>query len=678
MKHLNIFRCILSVVAVLAFPWMASAQDTINPYNTQQSMTIELHNTNVYYCPMAPPALTDTDWVLSSISNKLLDSNGCFDTWPWYEPRTHGTLLKNWAPSPCGSAPLGIGAHWQRFFTAKRDGAGNTHDIIAGGDSGDRVIISSNEDVDFRASGRIKLKSGFHVMPGARFHAYTEPKYDSIIFSDDFDSIDHNKWYIANGNGDGYGIQSHCSTDTDVADTLDPEALDGHALDIFLRENRTVGGFLDTCHCQLLDYSDHDSCDGTLGVNDTSVIFYSADVRACPFPYLSRTDTPLVPANQHMPYGKYETRKKLPHLLYHTNDWPVGSFEVDINESAGDSADTHYLFPNLHQQIRYGPFKGVFHHCSLGYGNVIFVSHEANWSPVNWPHYLIINNFCYEVWTIGGHSYDSITLAPRSFGFMGWPTSLVNDTTDSVTFYYEKNGGNTADVTTWSVDSTGRKFSAPYHDSSGTWLRFSKVYQPTSVTLTTSGPPHDSVKSFSCHWEYNLNPPHGTGDSGILYLDDPIPSWELHSYTEAYQYSINEDYIANTSPAAAYDMYDTIGDYKYHTFGVEILPHEVRYLYDSNVVLRLPDRMIPPGSPGYPFTLDREPLDVPLGEFDLASDQTSALFQEQKQYFENHTSNPGFRDVTIGVKTYHAAHELIDYVRVWDIPKDVSVPNFSK
>jgi hypothetical protein len=695
-NSLKVMKRIFLIAFILWLPLLASAQDTINPYNTQQAATIELHGKlNVYYKPYYPPAPDEASDSLCSVAPIIYDSDGVSNPWPWYQPWVRGegeaddTPLYKWKPY---GTPMGMAMPWQRFFTAKRDATGNPHDIIAGGNPGDSIVISKGEDVDFRASGTIKLKSGFHALPGCRFHAYTEPKYDSVIFSDNFDSINHAKWYIANGNGDGYGVQSHCSTDTDVAITLDSEATDGYALDIFLRENRTVGGTLDTCHYLPLGYSDFDSCDGkvlTPPSTDTNRIFYSSDVRACPFPYLRRDTLPLVPANEQLPYGKYEIRKKIPHFPHHINDWPVGSWEIDMNETAGDTGDMHYLFPNFHQSRRYGPFKGMFHRMGtyLHTGDplidsVIFVSHDADWSLVNSPHYVIINNFCYEVWPMAGNK-DSIALAPRTFGFMGWPASLANDTTDSVTFYYERNGGNTADLTTWTVDSTGRKFSAPYHDSSGTLLRFSKEYQPTSVTLTISGPPQSTKKSFNCHWEYNLNPPHGTGDSGFLYLDNPLDSTDLHSYSEAYGYSVEEDIMANIYPAAPFDMYDTVGDYKYHTFAVEILPHELRYLIDSNVVLRLPDRLIPPGDPHYGLNLDREPLDFYLGELDLGAsdplgaDSTSLLYQE-KTYFEAHPYNPGFRDVTIDGKTYHAAHELIDYVRVWGTPKDVTVPNFPK
>jgi hypothetical protein len=31
------------------------------------------------------------------------------------------------------------------------------------------------------------------------------------------------------------------------------------------------------------------------------------------------------------------------------------------------------------------------------------------------------------------------------------------------------------------------------------------------------------------------------------------------------------------------------------------------------------------------------------------------------------------KNVTIGSKTYPAAHYLFDYVKVWDVPKDVKI-----
>ncbi len=48
----------------------------------------------------------------------------------------------------------------------------------------------------------------------------------------------------------------------------------------------------------------------------------------------------------------------------------------------------------------------------------------------------------------------------------------------------------------------------------------------------------------------------------------------------------------------------------------------------------------------------------------------------ERQYFETHLGNPGFKDVTIGGKTYHAAHHLLDYVKVWDVPADMKISGY--
>ncbi len=669
---------------IACVPLVARAQDTINPYNIQQAATIELHGKmNVYYKPYMPPAPDEPRDSLCSMGHVIYDSDGIFTGWPYYQPwvrgegEAHDTVLMNWKPY---GTPLGYGVPWQRFFTARRKADETPSDIIAGGDSTDSIIVSKNEDVDFRASGTVKLKNGFHAMPGCFFHAYQEPQYDSLVLSDNFDSINHDKWYIANGDGDGYGTLAQCSSDTNVADTADPEAINGHALDIFMYE--------DTCQCQILDYEENDSCNGR-AANPAknppqNSLFTSAIVRACPFPYLRRDTLPLVPAYQQAPYGKYEIREKISHTPHHTNNWL--STEVDINESA--PPNLNYLFPNIHSSAIYGPFKGVFRHAWNGldttYGpmdSVIFISHDANWSDVNAPHDLFINNFAYETsldWNLG-HHHDTIRMDPRGFGWMGWPASLANDTTDSITFYYARYGSNQADTATWHVrqDSHGtwRIFSASYHDSAGTLLRFSKTYQPTSVTLTTA---FRVKKTFHCHWEYDLNHP---TDSGLIYLDDTLLPSDLDSGTEAYTYTVDEDGSASPLPAFPFDLYDTAGDYKYHTFAVEVLPYELRYLVDSNVVCRLPDRLISPNHQKYRFFISQVPPDLRIGEFDLDGsdpfglDSTSITYQEKK-YFEEHPHNPGFRDVTINGKTYHAAHDLIDYVRVWTVPSDVTIPKY--
>jgi hypothetical protein len=387
------------LVLLLCWPLAAWGQDSINPYNIQLPANIILQNTNVYYNPLDTPAWTDTREALSSESQVLVDSNGAVEIWPGYDPRPHGIRLQNWAPH---GDTLGIDAHWQRYFTARdkwdRSLPNRHSDIIAGscvkppdtiihpgldGYPGDTevfgipcgpVIVSKNEDVDFRASGTIKLESGFHVMPGAQFHAYIEPHWGETVFTDDFKTLNRAQWYIANGSSDGYGVQAECSTDSDVTITLDTEATDGYALDIFMREDT------DTCHCRNMSYSDFDTCHGKVDWSDSiphRAVFSSAIVRACPWPYFTRDSLPLVPAYQTAPYGKYEIREKIPHIIQHTNNWPSGSFEVDINESSGPTAGYKHLFPTLLQSQRYGPFTGKFHHAWNGRDSVIFVSSNA-------------------------------------------------------------------------------------------------------------------------------------------------------------------------------------------------------------------------------------------------------------------------------------------------------------
>jgi len=131
---------------------------------------------------------------------------------------------------------------------------------------------------------------------------------------------------------------------------------------------------------------------------------------------------------------------------------------------------------------------------------------------------------------------------------------------------------------------------------------------------------------------------------------------------------------------------------------MEFLPHEVRILMDSNVVWRSPDRLIPPGAPFYDQAswIPRSPVGIHPAECDIdansgwvdpfGNDTTSFLWDgstlynsvtgRDRQYFEQHPNNPGMRDVSIGGHTYHAAHHLIDYVKIWDIPADVKVLDF--
>ena len=158
--------------------------------------------------------------------------------------------------------------------------------------------------------------------------------------------------------------------------------------------------------------------------------------------------------------------------------------------------------------------------------------------------------------------------------------------------------------------------------------------------------------------------------------------------------------------AVAFDWGDTaVSSYQYHTFGIELLPNELRYLIDSAVVLRVPDRLIPPGTRQYDLVknLDRSPMQFYIGELDMdpnhpssdpfGTDSTISGFSAavairpftinpttytQRHYFEQATASgwAGCWPVTIGGRTYPTAHKLIDYVRVWDVPAGTPIPNF--
>ena len=140
--------------------------------------------------------------------------------------------------------------------------------------------------------------------------------------------------------------------------------------------------------------------------------------------------------------------------------------------------------------------------------------------------------------------------------------------------------------------------------------------------------------------------------------------------------------------------------YRYHSFAMELLPNEVRILMDSNVVWRSPDRLIPPGNHFYDWAskIPRSPVGIHPAEIDIdyntsdpfGADSTTffwgpgrdtmqywnSVTGHERQYLDQHPNNPGCWDVTIGGKTYHAAHHLIDYAKIWDIPADVKVPDF--
>ena len=195
------------------------------------------------------------------------------------------------------------------------------------------------------------------------------------------------------------------------------------------------------------------------------------------------TDTPFVPAYAHAPYGKYEFRDKIPHTMHHTNNWGYSGYglEFDLNETT-QGGNMGLLAPSFDHKLLHGPYTGNFVHL---HDTIAFICHAADWCLAKNPESLVINNIPYPVQFVPGHIHDTV-YAP---GVMQseWPAYLANATTaNSFSFYYTIVDNDTADNLAWTVDSTGRKFYAAYHDSAGTLLHFSKWNQPTSVTLTTS------------------------------------------------------------------------------------------------------------------------------------------------------------------------------------------------
>ncbi|MFI5201155.1 MAG: hypothetical protein ACHQNE_02055, partial [Candidatus Kapaibacterium sp.] len=610
---------IIAILLACGWPLAASAQDTINPYVIQQHNTIELHNTDVYYKPFLPPAPNCIRQNLSNVATMLLDSDGLNPLYPQYRPMVHAsgetvdTPLYQWQPY---GIPLGWHAVWQRLFQALPKADGTPTDIIAGGDTGERVIISKNEDVDFRASGRVILKSGFHARAGCFFHAYTDPHWDTAVFSDEFDDTAkfRNQWHVTNGWGsNSYPQMAECAYDSLVrlvSDTGVNGAHDGHALDLIMKEDT-----VNNCHCIVLGGYD-DTCGNVIpsSPKTDTFVFASGLIRSCPFPYATRaTGTTMTSWYAHTPYGKYEIREKIPHVWHHTNNWGGGwvyPFEYDINEADnnGDLVDSGSnmddFSPDWGHTFNYGPYQG--HFSKLG-GTTIFVSSQPEWCLSNQPYTITINNVAYQAGFFG-HGYDTL----EGNGYIantGWPSSLVNDTTDSYTFYYSKDPNCKADSLPWTVkydtaDHKWDEFYAGYHvNHAGDTLKFSKWNQPNSITLTTRTFPTRIQKTFSCHWEYNLN--HGS-DTGWLMLDFPAGdtdsvktmAWsDFHNHDEPYSFTLPG--VLYPVQHIPFNGNDTTGGYTYHTFAMEWLPHEVRYLIDSVVVCRFPDRLIPPGNPYY-------------------------------------------------------------------------------
>jgi hypothetical protein len=121
---------------------------------------------------------------------------------------------------------------------------------------------------------------------------------------------------------------------------------------------------------------------------------------------------------------------------------------------------------------------------------------------------------------------------------------------------------------------------------------------------------------------------------------------------------------------------------------MELLPHEVRFLVDSNVVRRIPDHLVPTNTPYYDWAskIMRSPVNIHPAEFDIDLDTNDRFgvvpgtsTYNERHYFETHLGNPGFWDVDIPPGSghwYHAAHHLVDYVKIWDVPTSMKISGY--
>ncbi len=653
MKH------ILTILLLTCSASAALAQ-LVNPAIIYQDTDIAIRHTDwyhrdVYYRPFAPPPATATRKELSCLGSE--DSDGILQ---WYYPKINGGKLSDW--HPCGTSvgdTIGNAVPWQRLFTANDKPITHNHsDIVVGDTSGtDSVItVDSLEDVDFRATGTIRLEPGFHIMPGSYFHAYIAPKWGDSVFSDNFADTAkfRSQWHIFD-NAHGWPVQgADCSYDTNLAIVDDPDALDGRALRIDLKE--------DSCNCIE---------PGTPPVH-TTFHFSTAIISGSPWPW-KRDSIPIRSAYENAPYGKWEIREKVPIVKHHTNSYAnAQANEWNMNEKWGGGLDEIHL--GLSHNFPYGPFQGKFGTDTAGHP--AFRSPAAHFAPWNDPDAVVINNFPYEVkQQINTHHPDTLLLADRTtIGEGGFPSSLVADSNRLVTFYYIKKKSNVSDSLSWRVDSTGRYFTGAYADSvhaDGTHdtLFFNKGYQPNSIQLSLLD------RYYPCHWD------HATGK---IYLTTPLDSGASHIATKRFSYTCDEGPDYPVAPI----LVDTT-TYKYHTYTMELLPHEAEFLVDGAVRQRYPDHLIPIGDKRYDYitTFPRAPMGIIPAEIDMDgvpsdySDTNSIYYQEVKYFEANIATCQGCDLVESppGSSHFqHTAHHLVDYFKIWDLPSDAKLPNFPR
>jgi len=113
---------------------------------------------------------------------------------------------------------------------------------------------------------------------------------------------------------------------------------------------------------------------------------------------------------------------------------------------------------------------------------------------------------------------------------------------------------------------------------------------------------------------------------------------------------------------------------------MEWLPHEVRILFDSVVVRRYPDRLLPPSSPYYNWVegFGRAPVNVIPGEFDADDELVNVDSHGHPSSNSVYTQNWFLAHVgDVGTGYWNgAAHHRLDYVKVFEVPKNVIIPGF--
>jgi hypothetical protein len=114
--------------------------------------------------------------------------------------------------------------------------------------------------------------------------------------------------------------------------------------------------------------------------------------------------------------------------------------------------------------------------------------------------------------------------------------------------------------------------------------------------------------------------------------------------------------------------------YEYHTYTMELLPHEAHFLVDGFVKLRYPDRLIPKNDFRYDYVTStpRTPFHIQPGAMYFHGD--AGVFAAQKLSFDMYKDS--LSHGCWPINGHSAAHHLIDYVKVWDVPSDMRLPDF--